>query len=124
MIRRPPRSTRTDSRFPYTTLCRSDALLLGVLRRRGLVSRTQLRPVWLDEVGDGRPLAAVPLLQNGRAATLVVAAGDLHRAHQAGPAGLVYPLLGAVETLHAPLDLLAGGRLVVVLAPRQGECPR
>src|SRR3546814_7563854 len=26
MIRRPPRSTRTDTHFPYTTLCRSDAL--------------------------------------------------------------------------------------------------
>src|SRR3546814_3232987 len=25
MIRRPPRSTRTDTRFPYTTLCRSQA---------------------------------------------------------------------------------------------------
>src|SRR3546814_9971065 len=24
MIRRPPRSTRTDTLFPYTTLCRSD----------------------------------------------------------------------------------------------------
>src|SRR3546814_18351684 len=24
MIRRPPRSTRTDPLFPYTTLCRSD----------------------------------------------------------------------------------------------------
>src|SRR3546814_6310698 len=24
MIRRPPRSTRTDTVFPYTTLCRSD----------------------------------------------------------------------------------------------------
>src|SRR3546814_8857909 len=26
MIRRPPRSTRTDTLFPYTTLCRSDRL--------------------------------------------------------------------------------------------------
>src|SRR3546814_18273641 len=26
MIRRPPRSTRTDTLFPYTTLCRSHAL--------------------------------------------------------------------------------------------------
>src|SRR3546814_3828600 len=26
MIRRPPRSTRTDTRFPYTTLFRSDAI--------------------------------------------------------------------------------------------------
>src|SRR3546814_6046011 len=29
MIRRPPRSTRTDTLFPYTTLFRSPALLLG-----------------------------------------------------------------------------------------------
>src|SRR3546814_4396642 len=28
MIRRPPRSTRTDTLFPYTTLFRSEALLL------------------------------------------------------------------------------------------------
>src|SRR3546814_5835614 len=36
MIRRPPRSTRTDTLFPYTTLCRSpaDSRLL-VCRRRG-----------------------------------------------------------------------------------------
>src|SRR3546814_10752929 len=26
MIRLPPRSTRTDTRFPYSTLCRSDCL--------------------------------------------------------------------------------------------------
>src|SRR3546814_15123695 len=26
MIRRPPRSTRTDTLFPYTTLCRSDKI--------------------------------------------------------------------------------------------------
>src|SRR3546814_1335054 len=30
MIRRPPRSTRTDTLFPYTTLFRSDAFLGGV----------------------------------------------------------------------------------------------
>src|SRR3546814_18603490 len=30
MIRRPPRSTRTDTLFPYTTLFRSDACRLGV----------------------------------------------------------------------------------------------
>src|SRR3546814_15155548 len=29
MIRRPPRSTRTDTLFPYTTLCRSSASRLG-----------------------------------------------------------------------------------------------
>src|SRR3546814_9751477 len=30
MIRRPPRSTRTDTRFPYTTLFRSEGVDLGV----------------------------------------------------------------------------------------------
>src|SRR3546814_1204942 len=29
MIRRPPRSTRTDTPFPYTTLCRSIVRLAG-----------------------------------------------------------------------------------------------
>src|SRR3546814_19930143 len=30
MIRRPPRSTRTDTLFPYTTLFRSDLVLLAI----------------------------------------------------------------------------------------------
>src|SRR3546814_17885684 len=34
MFRRPPRSTRTDTRFPYTTLFRSYHILKGVLLRR------------------------------------------------------------------------------------------
>src|SRR3546814_365129 len=32
MFRRPPRSTRTDTLFPYTTLFRSDCALLAQLR--------------------------------------------------------------------------------------------
>src|SRR3546814_4510880 len=37
MIRRPPRSTRTDTLFPYTTLFRSpaEAVRLDEMRRRG-----------------------------------------------------------------------------------------
>src|SRR3546814_9745507 len=34
MIRRPPRSTRTDTLFPYTTLFRSPADRHGILRQR------------------------------------------------------------------------------------------
>src|SRR3546814_1495806 len=30
MIRRPPRSTRTDSLFPYTTLCRSQICAVAI----------------------------------------------------------------------------------------------
>src|SRR3546814_6281832 len=44
MIRRPPRSTRTDTLFPYTTLFRSARLGLG---RR--------------EVGEGRRLRRIPI---------------------------------------------------------------
>src|SRR3546814_6874622 len=33
MIRRPPRSTRTDTLFPYTTLFRSPCLSIGSLSR-------------------------------------------------------------------------------------------
>src|SRR3546814_10338387 len=38
MIRRPPRSTRTDTLFPYTTLFRSEPriLALGILASGGL----------------------------------------------------------------------------------------
>src|SRR3546814_5662633 len=32
MIRRPPRSTRTDTLFPYTTLFRSDAVVTMLLQ--------------------------------------------------------------------------------------------
>src|SRR3546814_12600776 len=36
MIRRPPRSTRTDTLFPYTTLFRSDLDCAGAGRRAGV----------------------------------------------------------------------------------------
>src|SRR3546814_1535682 len=35
MIRRPPRSTRTDTLFPYTTLCRSDLEVVEVEVEQG-----------------------------------------------------------------------------------------
>src|SRR3546814_11778685 len=38
MIRRPPRSTRTDTLFPYTTLFRSDVLAVGDFLEHGLVA--------------------------------------------------------------------------------------
>src|SRR3546814_1326065 len=41
MIRRPPRSTRTDTLFPYTTLFRS--LRMDLVRTYGLVYAVELR---------------------------------------------------------------------------------
>src|SRR3546814_5806052 len=51
MIRRPPRSTRTDTLFPYTTLCRSpDHLSRG--RRRPLRGQGAV-PLQLGRDGQG-----------------------------------------------------------------------
>src|SRR3546814_11929729 len=45
MIRRPPRSTRTDTLFPYTTLFRSALLRRGDARRIGaLHAEEDVRP--------------------------------------------------------------------------------
>src|SRR3546814_6886208 len=38
MIRRPPRSTRTDTLFPYTTLFRSDRIIGGLVGRGHLLA--------------------------------------------------------------------------------------
>src|SRR3546814_10319716 len=68
MIRRPPRSTRTDTLFPYTTLFRSAALRLSDLCQEShaghvavdgavLEARHVVAAVALGEVGFG-PVAA------------------------------------------------------------------
>src|SRR3546814_10718473 len=46
MVRRPPRSTRTDTLFPYTTLFRSVGPTLGALRTlRDICAITGARPL-------------------------------------------------------------------------------
>src|SRR3546814_12856379 len=47
MIRRPPRSTRTDTLFPYTTLCRSlaDAGTIPHVKINEIVSATSAHPL-------------------------------------------------------------------------------
>src|SRR3546814_7859422 len=48
MIRRPPRSTRTDTLFPYTTLFRSPLLIHGVAKGKAAQERVR----WLmDKCG-------------------------------------------------------------------------
>src|SRR3546814_998620 len=69
MIRRPPRSTRTDTRFPYTTLFRSQA------ERRHVA---QFRPARADRDGDA--LRIVPLrARHDRAAIRTGMDGRPHR---------------------------------------------
>src|SRR3546814_6278643 len=70
MIRRPPRSTRTDTLFPYTTLFRSDLLvdllrLLAPVEVLDIVDESALVSVALDlrlvaaVIGDRDPEAAI-----------------------------------------------------------------
>src|SRR3546814_14438930 len=51
MIRRPPRSTRTDTLFPYTTLFRSRALSGVAGGTRNLLSRNAADPPFRGEGG-------------------------------------------------------------------------
>src|SRR3546814_12596475 len=67
MIRRPPRSTRTDTLFPYTTLFRSCRHSLLMFFRRGAGRRRSV----LDGDGSG---TALP-----RQASVTNAAGQFHR---------------------------------------------
>src|SRR3546814_4555987 len=65
MIRRPPRSTRTDTLFPYTTLCRSlhDAAELCVgARRHDHADRLLDQPPGVARAGQPRR-AALRLLR-------------------------------------------------------------
>src|SRR3546814_2270978 len=57
MLRRPPRSTRTDTLFPYTTLFRSARLDIA-RDDRGGIARAEHRIVG-DDQGDGGEAALV-----------------------------------------------------------------
>src|SRR3546814_15451418 len=106
MIRRPPRSTRTDTLFPYTTLFRSDsdnvlgdvveALIGALYLESGLGSATAfIRRAWSDRLnrGDQAPQHPKSTLQEWAAA------------HDKRPP--VSQLKGRSGPLHAPRFLVA-----------------
>src|SRR3546814_17053492 len=61
MIRRPPRSTRTDTLFPYTTLFRSgtDDMFVAVFS-----TKEKLDQLWRD-YRDLEPVASVKVIMTG-----------------------------------------------------------
>src|SRR3546814_18317447 len=66
MIRRPPRSTRTDTLFPYTTLFRSYAELLATMRQRHHAEASFKRGIELSAELCDKSLEARGLLGLGR----------------------------------------------------------
>src|SRR3546814_12628154 len=60
MIRRPPRSTRTDTLFPYTTLLRSHHAKIG-LHRLPAAGEAFARFLFADRGHDDRILAMLPV---------------------------------------------------------------
>src|SRR3546814_14174777 len=90
MIRRPPRSTRTDTLFPYTTLFRS--LPRGAARNAldsalwSLEARLSQRPVWqLAGLGPPRPLATAYTISLADPAVMEAAARNAAAAGYALP---------------------------------------
>src|SRR3546814_18900920 len=71
MIRRPPRSTRTDTLFPYTTLFRS------VPARRPAVAKTALRAA-MDDEGDRQLCSSVRGLQDHPPHLVAIRPRELH----------------------------------------------
>src|SRR3546814_5856176 len=88
MIRRPPRSTRTDTLFPDTTLFRSDQRRVGHLSLRKLSAVAGISNPYLSQIERGlRKPSAEILQQIARALeisseTLYVRAGLLERSEE------------------------------------------
>src|SRR3546814_3489153 len=77
MIRRPPRSTRTDTLFPYTTLFRSHRIAV-VARRVVLIEVAPPHEGLHLHIGLGRHLVADRQAETElRAVAVVVAAGEV-----------------------------------------------
>src|SRR3546814_19400329 len=111
MRRRPPRSTRTDTLFPYTTLFRSDGVALVV---RGVVDedgdRAQRRAHLPDGDAQRRDVPEVALHEEG----LVVAGGS----HRLDPLGGSLPVdIDEADLRTLPAALLADERADAAAAP-------
>src|SRR3546814_18313153 len=104
MLRRPPRSTRTDTLFPYTTLFRSRALEPAQLRDQfiGRATRQLQRPA-IQWIADDR------VLEVGHVHADLVGASGFQAALQCGV---------GVEAL---AQAVVGDRVAAVLAHRHAD---
>src|SRR3546814_2033737 len=73
MIRRPPRSTRTDTLFPYTTLFRSAGLRLALHEVHDLISRGRKdRQYPARDIADGHIGVSHPAIEIDRISGLQI----------------------------------------------------
>src|SRR3546814_17653536 len=103
MLRRPPRSTRTDTLFPYTTLFRSRRIVRRLARDCDVVDVAFAQ----TRVGDAHEFGALAEILEG------AAAGITHRGLHAADHLVHYDLRGALER-HLALTAL-GHQLPLVL---------
>src|SRR3546814_4444219 len=111
MIRRPPRSTRTDTLFPYTTLVRSD-VHVSRLGRNSAARGADLRP--------HNAAAHVPVRRAARAAGRG-GPGGRSGDRKAEDAALVR---GGLHGEHADVVPQSAVRLFAVLSEERGEIGR
>src|SRR3546814_4595891 len=73
MIRRPPRSTRTDTLFPYTTLFRSKGeRMLGNIARAILTNRVKAETGMACALGTIAALAATTVLRRSVPGAIII----------------------------------------------------
>src|SRR3546814_3360616 len=122
MIRRPPRSTRTDTLFPYTTLFRS-------LRRSGKIALTgrqmqilvKSSMIMEVEAHNERLDALLPLLETG-----LPAPANLVKLHLSGhfchaPRPELLDMIEDCGTVIVDDDLFTGFRFIATDVPADGD---
>src|SRR3546814_2767298 len=113
MIRRPPRSTRTDTLFPYTTLFRSSCAAAGRRRAPGKWSGTMRRVVslWLPRFATDRWLRGRWLSSRQQARARPESGSTSGKpAEDSQPLALVADQIGRLTLAAGNAAAAAGGR--------------
>src|SRR3546814_5341001 len=109
MIRRPPRSTRTDTLFPYTTLFRSlAARVAAMISADTLVLLSDIDGLYEGDPRLGRPVAHLPEVRE-ITPEVEAMAGDAPQGYSSG--GMVTKLQAAKIAMAAGCSMaIADGR--------------
>src|SRR3546814_11175347 len=102
MIRRPPRSTRTDTLFPYTTLFRSGLLARRIGDENFIVAIGRSRTVWIFDRGI--------VVAANRPRPAVVERLRIHLPRRQRHRGLAAGIAGGLDAGDPAIDALGVGR--------------